>query len=271
MYRIKNKENDSMRSILVLAPHPDDEALACAGIIKAAVLNRDIVNVVVVTNGDYLGKDIAQIRYYESLTALKTLGLTEKNIIWLGFADTGMDIDKSFLNRLFYSKGHNITSPFSNCTYHPVKHMSEFAKQIWNKHLPYNRESLLKCLDTIINITNPNDIYLPSSLDLHGDHKALNLFMNELSKKNSKFNNIRMFEYIVHGGDDKYWPQRQSFSYNQPPIVSDKLWSTRSSIKIPNGMNKLDVLQIYKSQISSSGYVESFSKYEEIFWIKKGI
>ena len=59
-----------MRSILILAAHPDDESLACAGIIRRAILNKDIVNVVIVTNGDYLGKDIARLRYFESVLAL---------------------------------------------------------------------------------------------------------------------------------------------------------------------------------------------------------
>lgn len=43
----------------------------------------------------------------------------------------------------------------------------------------------------------------------------------------------------------------------------------RSRIKVPNGWDKLDILKVYKSQISGSGYVESFSKDEEIFWIKE--
>ena len=91
-----------MRSILVLAPHPDDESLACSGIIRTAILNGDSINIVVVTNGDYLGKDIAQIRYYEFVHAIKKYDLSEKNVIWLGFADTGMGINESFLYKLFY-------------------------------------------------------------------------------------------------------------------------------------------------------------------------
>src|SRR5574340_1404799 len=38
--------------ILVVAPHPDDESLGCAGLIKQAVENGADVHVVVMTNGD---------------------------------------------------------------------------------------------------------------------------------------------------------------------------------------------------------------------------
>lgn len=258
-----------MRSILVLAPHPDDESLACSGIIRAAILNGDSINIVVVTNGDYLGKDIAQIRYYEFVHAIKKYGLSEKNVMWLGFADTGMDINESFLYKLFCSNRKTISSSYSKQTYHPVGNMSEFAMMMWNEHLTYNRDSLLKCLNEIVQITDPDEIYLPSIFDLHGDHKALNLFMNEVLEKIDRSKTIKMFEYIIHGGDDKKWPQRQGVTFTKPPILSDELWGMRSRIRVPDGWDKLDVLKVYKSQISGSGYVESFSKDEEIFWIKE--
>lgn len=258
-----------MRSILVLAPHPDDESLACSGIIRTAILNGDSINIVVVTNGDYLGKDIAKIRYYEFWNAMKKYGLSEKNVIWLGFADTGMNINKSFLYKLFCSNKKNISSPYSKQTYHPVGNMAEFAMLIWNKHLTYNRDSLLKCLNEIVKITDPDEIYLPSIFDLHGDHKALNLFMNEVLEKVDRSKSIKMFEYIIHGGDDKKWPQRQGVTFVKPPILSNELWGMRSRIRVPNEWDKLDILKVYKSQISGSGYIESFSKDEEIFWIKE--
>src|SRR6516164_1207012 len=40
------------KNIVVLAPHPDDEALCCSGVIYNALQHGDNVNIVVVTNGD---------------------------------------------------------------------------------------------------------------------------------------------------------------------------------------------------------------------------
>ena len=40
------------KTIVIFAPHPDDEALCCAGVIYAAEAQGDVVWVVVVTNGD---------------------------------------------------------------------------------------------------------------------------------------------------------------------------------------------------------------------------
>ncbi len=260
-----------MRSILILAAHPDDESLACAGIIRRAILNKDLVNVVIVTNGDYLGKDIARLRYFESVLALEKLGLENTHLIWLGFADTGMDISESFLYRIYQSEGEQVFAPYSYCTYHPVDYLTEFSGQLWNRHLLYNKSSVYKCLDAVIQMTAPNDIYIPSNLDVHGDHKALNLIFYEMCKKDNRLSDIRRFEYIIHGGNDKQWPQRNSTVFTKPPILSNELWKMRIQITVPNDFNKLDVLKTYKSQISGSGYIESFSKTEEIFWMKGGI
>jgi LmbE family N-acetylglucosaminyl deacetylase len=87
--------------ILILAPHPDDESIACAGIIQKALSAGAQVRVVYLTNGDhnelafivyekrivmrqgefiYLGK----LRQKESIKSMKFLGLSEKDLVFLG-------------------------------------------------------------------------------------------------------------------------------------------------------------------------------------------
>ena len=43
------------KTVVVFAPHPDDEALCCSGVIYAAKAAGNTVKVVVVTNGDFYG------------------------------------------------------------------------------------------------------------------------------------------------------------------------------------------------------------------------
>ena len=51
------------KTILVFAPHPDDEALMGAGIIKTALTNGDTVKVVVVCNGDVNGTSLLRAAF----------------------------------------------------------------------------------------------------------------------------------------------------------------------------------------------------------------
>src|SRR2546421_198447 len=80
------------KTILVIAPHPDDEALIAAGRIRAAVLAGDTVKIIVVTNGDAQlgGVDRGLQREGESVAAAQLLGLTEQDVIFLGYPDGSM-------------------------------------------------------------------------------------------------------------------------------------------------------------------------------------
>lgn len=80
-------------NILILAPHPDDETLMAAGLIRRALAQGALVNVCVVTNGDHLcpDKSKGRRRLQESLNALRLLGVDERNVHFLGYPDTGFD------------------------------------------------------------------------------------------------------------------------------------------------------------------------------------
>lgn len=82
------------RSLLVLAPHPDDETLGCAGRIQRAVATGASVVVVVATDGaqshdvDDVDRDtLRALRRAELVAACEVLGVPEDHVISLGFAD----------------------------------------------------------------------------------------------------------------------------------------------------------------------------------------
>ncbi len=84
----------ALRSLLVLAPHPDDETLGCAGRIQRAVATGATVTVVVATDGarshDVDGADrdtLRALRRAELVAACKVLGVPEDHVISLDFAD----------------------------------------------------------------------------------------------------------------------------------------------------------------------------------------
>lgn len=74
--------------LLVLAPHPDDEAIGCGGLLALHLRERRAVRVVVVTDGARGGA--AATREQESRRALSALGKNAE-IAFLGFPDRGLD------------------------------------------------------------------------------------------------------------------------------------------------------------------------------------
>ena len=92
--------------ILVVAPHPDDEAIAAAGVIQEAVRRHIPVRVMYLTNGDsnqlsflFYRKHfvlspkqsvaMGELRQREAQNAMHLLGLTDDQIIFLGYPDYG--------------------------------------------------------------------------------------------------------------------------------------------------------------------------------------
>jgi LmbE family N-acetylglucosaminyl deacetylase len=94
--QVGNPENISDwrgKTIMIFAPHPDDD-LAPAGTMAKLVKNGNKVYVVVYTSGNKGSRDLemtserlAWIRKEEDLRANKILGISEENIIWLGYDD----------------------------------------------------------------------------------------------------------------------------------------------------------------------------------------
>src|SRR5579884_3536308 len=111
------KKEPAPLDILVIAPHPDDEAIGCAAVMLRALQNRQRVGVVLVTNGDGYGQAaaavskkpearlepadflrLARIRQQHSVDALSKIGVRREDLISLGYPDSG-------LKAIYESKG----------------------------------------------------------------------------------------------------------------------------------------------------------------------
>jgi len=94
----------SHRSLMVIAPHADDETLGCGALIARARARGDPVTVVVATDGRrstesaVLTPDqLAELRTAELATACGRLGVPDQDIRQLGFADSGLTTDAARL------------------------------------------------------------------------------------------------------------------------------------------------------------------------------
>ncbi len=251
-----------MRNIVVLAPHPDDEILGCTSVLKNHAESN--LWVILVTNGDCFGKVSSEIRMKESQQALSLLNIPKDNIIVLGFGDTGMNLKESFLYRLFYSDPNTvIKSNVSAHTYHPIDGEQEWYYQKMHKHAQYTRHDFLHSLITVLEYCKPDEIYVSSQYDKHGDHRALYWFLLEtLAQLNLS---VIIKQYIIHGGNDKRWPKRNKDDFSKPPCCNDKLWHNRIISNEFDPEEKYKLINIFQSQITTSGYLLSFAKRTEFF------
>src|SRR5947209_19932336 len=100
--QVSEKKGPAPLDLLVIAPHPDDEALGCAGVMLRALQKEQRVGVVLVTNGEGHRKAaaavakkpeaqlepadffrLARIRQQHSVGALGKIGVRREDLIAL--------------------------------------------------------------------------------------------------------------------------------------------------------------------------------------------
>ncbi len=88
-------------SVVVLAPHPDDEALGCGGLLALLADGKQRAHVIVMTDGRgshptsraYPAARLAAVRSAETLAALAVLGYSPSSVTFMGFADGALPAD----------------------------------------------------------------------------------------------------------------------------------------------------------------------------------
>lgn len=255
--------------MLVIAPHQDDEILSSAILIQKYIQSGNEVFIAFVTNGDYEGYDTAVLRYYESSYALDKLGICENHIYYMGYGDTGMQFDHSFLYRLFNSERRQICSSLiSSETYHPVGKMT-VHNMYTGKEADYCRESLLLDLTFLFYDCQPDVLIIPSYFDRHGDHLGCELFIRELMEQEKI--DIFLIEYFLHTDDDCLWPDRIENRFTCPKNIPLLLWERRLVLPASEEerKKKIECINCFKTQLLNdhSGYLHSFAKQEECFFL----
>lgn len=268
----KFKSNDK---ILVLAPHPDDEAIGAAGVIQRALKAGAEVNVVCLTSGDSeqipvivykkslpniynLFLLLGKMRRKESIDAMSKLGLKENDIKFLGYPDSGI------LNILL--EHWSGTEPYRN----PLTQVSEVPyPECYSPGAYYEGENILKDLTSIIKKFEPTKIFVSSPIDLHSDHRALYLFLRvALWDLEGKIKDPEVFTYLVHA---RNWPDHRGYhpeNFINPPkqIIGNEI--TWSSLSLDNDeiKKKYESIQSYKSQVRNFPlFLVSFDGGNELF------
>jgi LmbE family N-acetylglucosaminyl deacetylase len=279
------------KRILILAPHQDDEALMCSGIIEHAITNGAEVKVCVVTNGDKKGRKIGLIRIRETIKAMNYLGLSGDSIVFLGYGNTTKVSSAAFLNRLYNAATDTTVIPsYVGTQTYSIPEAPEYHYYKYGTHGVYNRETFRQDLKSVIDEYRPDQIYVTSLYDTHPDHSNLYKFTVEsiisIKHNNPQFSPI-MYECLIHPDEeDDLWPVRERggsrlASFSKPLVLETNTlldWEKREVFMVPLNMQsvwkfknkKHKIISKYRSQRPwrDNNYLYSYVKADEFFWKK---
>lgn len=283
----QGKITESSGRIVVLVPHQDDEILMCAGILKRAAGLSLAPAVVMVTNGDYGSMDysIGHGRLRETVEGLTELGVDAESVVFLGYADTGMPEEDSFLAGLYKEQDGGKVHP-SHCSGHTygLPEKPEFHMEEYGSHGAYTRDGLKVDLDAVLRKYQPDIIFTTSDADTHGDHSGLFCFLREiLTEWRQRGERIpAVYAGIVHStAGDETWPERDEgiVPFTCPRGLEEScglIWDERVSFEVPGTMKAADRRQNEKCRALAKhvtalkpdavDFLYSFIKSEEIFW-----
>ena len=273
--------------LLVFAPHPDDESIACAGVMLAAQARGKRLRVVYLTNGegypeaaslqqrkpmealdseDYL--QLGHVRQNEAITALACLGLPASAAIFLAYPD-------GCLPQVYQANGEvAVVSPKSLRQQTYALQVTDYHTQRHGHPAPYVRQAVVDDICDLLKQLQPKAVYWPSCDDCHPDHQAAAWFVRDALQLRA-FEG-ESFQYLIHAETTESWPWPRGANPSQefaPPLTLGPTlpWppTLRHRVSVTDNEKKLAAIDAYISQLRVRGereYLHSFIKAEEVFW-----
>lgn len=176
--------------LMLIAPHPDDEALACSIILQRAVQAGTAIRVIYATDGDdnpwpqrVLERKWrlnaadrnrwGNLRRSEALAALRVLGVHPRDAQFLALPDQGLT---------------NLLK--SDC------------------------RSMLARLSRVIHAWSPTHLLVPSIADTHPDHNALAVMLRLVLEEDFE-SHLSVWSYAIHGKSIAFFGRAQEFRQSQ--------------------------------------------------------
>ena len=214
--------------ILILAPHCDDDAVACGGLIAEAVAARAAVHIAYITNGDgfrvvaekvfsetsvppqdYL--KLAALRQREALAAASELGVPRRQVTFLGYPDRGSEPMWLY----HWDPGHPFTGPYTRADHNPYQ-------TSLRPGAPYAGRSLLDDLETVIRRFRPTIVITGHPADHHPDHSTLYCYTVAALHELDLLHRVRLYAYLVHRADKWRSPSGRLLDPTSPPDREDE-------------------------------------------------
>ena len=264
--------------LLVLAPHPDDEALGAAGLIQRVVAAGGSVRVVLMTSGDAFPEGVeaathirrpkardyrnyGSLRERETVTAMQSLGLNRSNILFLGFPDGGLCLIAS---KYLSAKARAFDSPYTKRDEPP-----SYEQVI--PGVQYRGADVRREIKHIIAAYRPTVVALPHAEDDHPEHCSTYIFARDALdavERREHGNSPRILQYLIHY---EQWPLSLASSLEsplQPPPnfpPGEGNWRTLT-LTPAEAMAKQQAIGDYPSQLLVIGrFMKEFGRSNELF------
>lgn len=154
------------KNVMVIVPHEDDELNLFGGLFEEYLKYGSKVKVVFVTNGDlYLPRET---RIREAIRALAEVGITEENIVFLGYGD-------GYYEKHLYN-AYDGERMISRAGFMET-HGAAFHPAFLEEH-PFTRANFIGDLKACILQERP-DVIFCNDYDDHADHQAVSLAFEE--------------------------------------------------------------------------------------------
>ncbi len=263
--------------LMILSPHPDDESLGAGGLIQRVLEAGGSVKVVFMTNGDGFPEGVekedrisrptakdytryGEERRLEALKALTTLGMKERDVIFLGFPDGGL----AYLRLKFRAHPMAYRSPFTRKTRPP-------ASEIVVPRTDYCGQDLRREIERVISDFRPDLLATTPPEDQHPDHNATYYFVKEaliqLTKKHANYKPV-VLAFLIHYGQ---WPIGQGAGtgsrLNPPENFPDrgKQWISFTLKPEEVETKRKAILQYHTQMLVMARFLLSFSRSNELF------
>jgi LmbE family N-acetylglucosaminyl deacetylase len=256
--------------VMVFAPHPDDETIALGGLIARLARAGAPVRVVFVTNGDGYPRAVEQdfdverptdadyvafgaLRQREAVAALAHLGVSRRQIRFLGFPDGGL----ADLWRAHWLPSHPYTSPYTGEASPP------------DDGVGFDGQDLTSALVRAIADFRPTVIVMPHPYDTHLDHAHTSYFVTEaltrVQARGSLPSKVAVLTYVVHYPS---WPATAPPAFDRfLPLgkLPDTAW-TETELSPAEVEAKRAALAEYHTQLAvMNGFLRNFLCRNELF------
>jgi LmbE family N-acetylglucosaminyl deacetylase len=248
---LSSQATSQRADILIIAPHPDDAVLCCAGFIQQAITKGQSIHILELTHGEaytdaaaYLSKKpatslttddylrLGNARKKEEYRATHILGLSRHNITFLGYPD-------GLLEEVYNTHDG---SPFSS-RYTGLSASPETG-------MPYANAAMTNDIATTITRTKPTLIVVPDTGDTALDHIIARKFVDDAMEHIAYQG--QLLTYVIHN--------------DAAPLFANDTPLMRIHLNKLEKRKKLKAITTYRTQHAiEPEYVFSFANNEEIF------
>ena len=275
-----NNKNDffTNHKVMIIVPHQDDDINLLGSSVKHYLNNGSELFVVFTTNGDYY--DNAEVRYQEALKYYEDLGVSESNIIFLGYGDSW---DKEGPH-IYNAKPGQVVKSYNG----KVKTYGTKTHPSYNGEKDYTIENYLSDIESVILEYRP-DVIFCNDYDCHEDHRATSLAFEKVMGKILKENiNYKPIVYKGYAYATAWWGTEDFYAlnslstknaYNEPEkhhFVEIYDWNKRVRIPVMGsglsrsifGTDDYRALLSHESQ-NATEHIFGICSSDKVFWKRR--